>query len=931
MYSKRFDILLGFVGLLLVVAGFYQLYIPREMKVGSGIGLLEIIENTVKTRDGSHLFWVTPLQGSAVKDNQLIFTARGARAQVGLNDGNVIQVNESSLVKIKAQNLEFIEGEVKAKLSGKDLEIHTKGKKLTLKSSDAEVSLYQTGENTIIGVNSGDVDIHDGQKTLKANSSKLVEVENKEIVLKNKLDIDPKPLPNQIFYSKEDKELINFGEYAGSILISSDKTFKKTQLLKGSSTYLGVGQYYWRVKASDSESIIYRFEVKKVEAPKIFRPQNGSLFESEIPVTINLQWEDQELSHILQLKFENGIQEFKVDQGLHQHSIDKAGQYEWRVGTLVPNLADPAWSDWNSFEVLDLRTAIPKELAPAIYEVQTYEVDQEFINFTWNYSREVIVSVWKDNQIILTEKARDHFKWQVPSEGEFVVKVKDAHNPLELWSESSKISVKDLSRLKDVEIQKVELKRPDQEVQFSWQGSGEDYLFELSQTQSFEKIILSKKVKDSQTKVSIPEVGDYYWRSRVLVDGKWKASPPKKVIIQPIPAPQKPKSLPELKVPLNLKKVKATFEVFPSAFANANGFVKITLPDHEEAKSYRLQIFQDKDLQKKIHEKVSSKNEFLWEQAQAGTFYYRYSIIDYWDRESEPSEASLLQVTAQHLTPSTPKKLAISETDKELKITWNKDELSAFTEIQIADNTKFNNPQTVRISNDQYTLKKKPQSYFIRIRSLNDFGKSKWVKEEYKVEEKVAQKVDLEKRNKIFFIYRPSSDSLTFEDGEEGKIDGTTLGAVELRYERLDRFLKVFKADFITGKVFDDESYRQYSIEGSLLYFVKGDKWHWGAGAVAKFWQMPEFKIQEKVKSEDHFNTVVGLHARVARTLGTNKEFVFDQYVYALSVTGFMSELSYRQSFNSFYLFTGAGFEKIKVGDQDRNSIILKVGLGFSF
>ena len=931
MYSRRLDILLGVIGLFLVVAGLYQLYLPKDSANSVGIGLIEMIENTVKTRDGGHLFWMTPGQGSAVKDNQLIFTARGSRARIDLNDGNVIQVNESSLIKVKKTNLEFIEGEVKAKLAGKDLEIQTKGKIITLKSADAEVSLYQTGENTIIGVNAGNVDILDGKKTITANSDKLVEVQNKELVLKNKLTIDPIPSNHKILYTQNNSFDIQFGKYEGEILLSTDPSFEKNQLLKQNFLSLAAGKYYWRVKADDAESLVFQFEIQRVTPPKIFRPQDGVVFYREIPFNLNLQWEDQKLPELLQLKFNDEVVEFKVDSGLHSLNVQKAGLYQWRAGVLLNEKPETVWSGWSTFEVIDLTSAFPQNLTPVHYEVQTYELGEEKVDFKWSYPQEVILSIWKDGKVILTEKARDHFEWKVPSEGEFTVKVKDAQNPLDVWSNPSSISVIDLSLQKNIEIQKIELKRPDQEVHFNWQDSGEDYLFELSQTQSFQEIIISRKVKDHQTKVSIPKVGDYYWRSRTLVDGKWKASSPKKVIIQPVPAPEKPKALPELKVPLRIKEVRSMFNLFPEAYADGRGFVKISLPIAEEAKSYRLEIFQDQVMTKKVYQKISSTPEFVWEEASAGTFYYRYSIIDHWDRESEPSEASVLQVTTEHLTPGAPTQINITENEKELRVSWKSDRLAAFTEVEVADNSQFKNSSIVRVSENHYSFKKKEGTHFVRLRSLNDFGHGRWKKTDYQV--KVISSVPKEKinKNKLFFIYRPSQDKLTFQKGQKGEIDGTNFLSGQMKYEGQGRFLKVLNADFSSGKVFDNESYRNYSLEGSLVYLIKNEKWNWGAGPALKLWQMPQYKVTTKVQGEEKFSTSLGLHARVMRQFGNNHELGIDQYLYALDVSGFMSEFTYRQHLKSLSLISGMGFESIKVQDQKRNSIILKLGIGISF
>ncbi|MFA5583387.1 MAG: fibronectin type III domain-containing protein [Bacteriovoracaceae bacterium] len=930
MHLKRADLLMGLIGLLLVVASSYQLMFSHRDSSKTGIALLEMIQQTVKTRQGSDLFWKTPSQGSAIQDNQLVFTAQGSSAKISFNNGNVIEVSENSLVRVSASNLNLVKGELSTRLSGKDLEIQVGDQTFKLKSDEAQVAIQKAGEKTLIGVVSGKVDVIDqDKKVIEASSTNIVEVGSKEVVVKKRLDITPQPLPMERFYTTRDRFEIIFGDYPGTIHISDSKEFKNPKVYRRGQTF-APGNYYWRVIADSQESLIFNFEIIKDTPPKLFRPLDESVFKLDLPESLNFQWEASEEE--IEIEIYSGerivFHEF-IRGGLFQATIDAEGDYRWRARKKYPDYQDTTWSSWQNFKVFDLKKDIPTNLFPRDYEVQTYDLESEKVEFSWNYPGEVIVSIRHHMGRTKTFKARDRFIWNISDEGEFFVKVKAADNPLDQWSPESRVWVKDLSKEKNLEVYTVELSRPDQDVNFSWSGSEGEYLFELSRSQDFKDIILSKKVRDPGLKVSIPEVGSYFWRSRILSDGKWKVSPPKRIIIKPTPAPEKPKSLPQLKVPLKLRKSTSLFSFIPRAIASEATFVSLKLPKHEEAKFYKLEIYRDENLKELLFTRTSVKNQITWEGARSGKFFYRYSIIDHWGRESEFSEASLLEVTSKHLMPGTPKDLKLTVKEKSVSVNWEKDNLASFYRIEIANNKDFTDPKVINSPENNYEFEVNSGRYFVRVKSFNDFGESKFEEKSFHISFKnnVLEEAD---KNQLFLLYRPSIDNMEFSDGETGKVKGEVLAATELRFERVDKYLSIIKADFVMGKVFEGESYQQYSIEGSLDYLIKNDEWKFSVGPVVKWWSLPIFTIENKVRAKSESQFTLGGHLRLGRNIGDHDIF-FDQYVYATGVKGTLSELSYRRSLERFNLFTGLGFESIDFKDQKKNGLILKLGIGLSF
>ena len=65
---------------------------------------------------------------------------------------------------------------------------------------------------------------------------------------------------------------------------------------------------------------------------------------------------------------------------------------------------------------------------------------------------------------------------------------------------------------------RIELRKPDQQVEFNWDGKeAQKYKFELSEKSNFEKILITKSVNSNQTKVSFPKTVVFFWRAKTEV------------------------------------------------------------------------------------------------------------------------------------------------------------------------------------------------------------------------------------------------------------------------------------------------------------------------------------------------------------------------------------------------------------------------------
>ena len=211
-------------------------------------------------------------------------------------------------------------------------------------------------------------------------------------------------------------------------------------------------------------------------------------------------------------------------------------------------------------------------------------------------------------------------------------------------------TVEDLSAVK---AQRIQLKKPDQAVTFSWKtDSGTTSVFELSKDKNFSEVVKKVESKSDSLTVNIPETSLYYWRSREYkTDRSFEVTEPKKVIIEKSPAPEKPEKLPDMEVPIEELPAQTTLLrmisdwLLPSAYADeVKGVVKLDLPVKEESKGYVVRIYRDSGLTQLILEEQLATKHFEWINVVPGEYYWHYAIIDYWDRKSLFSDPAKLVI-----------------------------------------------------------------------------------------------------------------------------------------------------------------------------------------------------------------------------------------------------------------------------------------------
>lgn len=824
------------------------------------------------------LDWKDALLHEPVSHNQLIYTDSSSSARISLLTGTIIDVEENSLIRIQQDsNLETVDlekGFLNTKLSGRPLRLRLGQKEVVLTSEDALIQISQDGDTGEIGVISGEVEMKDGKKTQKINPSQFVAIQGEEIKLKKISYELLSPKRGEKIYLKENLKKITF-EWSPSEEgeVHLEDSSGKSIALKSQSANLGPGGYRWKVFSESGASLETPFSLISVKSPEILRPRSGEKVQlapkENAPGNLTFQWEETGYPIKLEWTQGAGIESTETDGSSHTINLNSSQTIKWRLRIIYENSQIEEWSDWQIVDVELLEhPQVPEALSPDDVEFQYYKKNDWFVSFTWKSSWESeleIQSASGKTQTIASKMQELRFVPQESGEYKWRIRSRDDFGRLSSWSNWLKFNVKDLSNETITDAQRIQIERPNQEVEFIWEGEGIESVFEISKDPKFKVDVLLRKVEGSSASVNIPEPGVYFWRSRrYLSDGKIEVNEPRKVIIEPNAAPSKPKSLPVMEVPLEWKSVRSGILDFFISSAHADeveGVVKINLPQHSNAKTYIVKILSLDG--KTLLTRDLPSPEFRWERAMPGEYQWQYAIRDYWGRQSEFSDLSRLiirppEVKRALLTrPIRSEEVPHDNVDFEWSIP---DGVAGFT-FEVSENKDFSSilfqsELKAKINTTTLLAEIFPESglYFWRILSRfpdgrvkpSSIGRFQLLKKEISPSSKEGDLFYLSFRRLLGILWTPSIETYSFKDNsKEGEIDGQNLLSTNLYALVFEK--KYFYTGSVSlgrGKVFDGEDYSTAKLSLAGGYLLKLSSIEIGAGVGASYLRTNTYSIQ---------------------------------------------------------------------------------------
>lgn len=973
MTSRKVDYILLCLGVALIFISSYQLFLSRFQNDSSGLSLGTLIQtqSVVKIKNSLALDWRDAYSGSEVSESQLIYTDDEASAEVKFTQGHRVQISENSLIRLatlgKGINVE--RGLIRAKLSGNEpLVIEMNGSELTLKG-DADIQINLQGEKGEIGVISGQVDVEKDGAIEKLNEKTALSLEGDELKKQTISFTLESPWNGSALSTLNERETVNFKwspAIAGKVTLSRSADFKTTTTLEGEGqavSELSPGNYFWKVSDENGASLVSTFTIIKEVPPLVLRPKSGEKIRlSSANPKIFLQWKGKAGESYL-VDWEQAQE--RVQTSGYSATVSGSGPFRWRVK--LDNEARPLaqWSEWQELDVTVVEVpTTPIELMPENLELQSYSKEAQTVELSWKATSpvELVViapngvqnkNILNENSYQLAIKDPGQYRWRVRGIDEFERGSE--------WSEWKSFTLEDLSHEVSAEgFQRVQLKKPDQSVTFNWKAQqGTNTVFELSDGKDFSNVIIKKEVTADEVKVVVPKPGEFYWRSRQYrPDGSFEVSEPKKVIIEPAPAPTKPEKLPDLEVPLEWKETKVENSwldfIISSAHADEfKGVARISLPANEDVKKYVVRIYRDGAGTDLVLEKTIEGQTLEWSDVQPGQYFWQYAVIDFWDRQSPFSDLSLLNVVGT--PPVLPEKVKLrspiraAEVEKtELEFKWTESEKNSSYRLEISDQENFSKILHSETTKDNEAepgkLELSPGLHYWRIISTNETKKEVLsntgrftIKPPLERIVIVDQKAPSKKlfRHRLSLAWAPSSDTFDFEGDDKGKIDGTTMNSVELRGHYFhSRY--IFNADLLrqSGEVFEGEQYLfQRLLLGGTWKKVLGDHL-WGPGLSVGHVSGYAYEVEgTEVTSSSVSGLVYGPHIAAYWTLSAAWEMQTKASYLLGAIPHLEVNLEANRTLKNFYLVMGVSYASrtYEVGEGTQTSMRLSLGIGKEF
>lgn len=910
MNVRRTEI--GFVALaaLMIEVSIYQLFLRPDFDRSANSSWqawLSSLENTAKHRRADDLVWRDLYQGDRLSEGASVFTGQAARAQLSFREGHTLSLSANTLLRLKSNDTNQLlleQGVVQTTLGEKAIELEMNGKKVQLSGAGAQVQIVNNGESTALSVMDGNAQLQEGENKIQVATNEEVSVSANKETTKRKLDFKLlSPDEGAVIWSRE-ASLVGFSwenpnNERVTLEVARDLKFKElvqTQEVIGTQTSLRLvaGTMYWRVRADNGASRLATLNLRQEPELKLLNPEHESIvslpLNSEKTWRITLSWNPTEVksyrvrwkSNSTAGEIETSHYQIPIDFPINEkitwsvEPVDKARPYaraSIEQNFIIQSEPLPTKVEWIKDGPLDIS-----------HGPDSTETDIAWKGDALQYEWQIL-----SNDKVVKDGIQTKRELVFPSliAGDYFVQVRgvDQYGRKGEWSKRLMINWTPFEKRQPIEGQKIVLKRPDQKITFSWSGEGEQ-IFELARDEEFKEIIINQ-TGIGETEIVFPQVGTFFWRARFMdANGKTKYSAPKKVMVEPTPPLATPKAPPSLKKEIEIRfiKPKTTWIdwLIPRAYADSyEKSVTLELPENDTAVGYKVEIYGDEELKNKVFSTATSKTEFEWKGARPGRYWWRYSLVDAWGRETAMSQASELDLVAgEARNPGKPKMLrpirSIQLTDSpEVNFAWTQAERAFDYQLEVSKDEDFEeNLAKEETPNTQIFLKTdnwpRGEEIYWRVIAKHKWGETisntgRFILGTKKVltpeEVKALPWRQAQAYGWLRFGIEPRRLSVELDDREfNGKIEGTVMNSVSLatrlQGKRWSFFGQYFRQ---SGSVFDGEAFSRsdLAIAGERHWRLSENSFIWLGLGVSRISQSNyRLKTPEAVEMDEEVSSL---------------------------------------------------------------------------
>jgi len=560
----------------MALAGYY-LYLDYEQtsspsQEGSQqeiIGEVTFTNNNVKRKLGDSALWEPLEKKSSLFAKDAIRTGSDSYATIKFNDGNLLEVNENSLIVLDKNtdklSVDFKVGDIASRGQQKGLEIKVNDAvvqtdsadlKLTAAADRAAQIVVEKGKATVTGRDKKKVDIGQSQRGALTATGET-SVSQLTVILKSpepRTEIKtPLPEIQQQFMWEVTKPEIT--EERLEISRSARFEEKKTKLYKAHQSLtvpIKQGIQYWRVgwdtgggKYDYSET--RRVIVQTDRSLELVFPENEMQFQFEPGESqIEFRWTSQNkaaTSFILEIAESVDFTKLRASQSIKEGAsswVEKdlgSGNYYWRVKALGEKNKPVAESSIRTFSVKVSLPRLPELESPLADG--TWETARP-VEFKWKVTpkaqtyRILISRDLAQKEVLKTETRKDpvfFYRWKQPTTLFWSVAALDAAGALVGQSEVRKLTISPklassgillVSPKNKSEVIRDKKKEMDPII-FQWKPTRRmpgPYQFLISKDSEFKTAVKKDDITGLSFQLRLNEPGIYYWK--VISHGKAK-------------------------------------------------------------------------------------------------------------------------------------------------------------------------------------------------------------------------------------------------------------------------------------------------------------------------------------------------------------------------------------------------------------------------
>ncbi len=536
---------------------------------GERIGTITFKRRVAQRKYAEEVVWEDLDQKAPLYNYDSIRTSDLSEAVIELDDGTTIGLDENSLILLalsrKGITVDFTRGTISAQRSslaeGDAQELSIRSSEAVVSLDKADVKLSSTGEAGLdVTVTGGTAEVTAGgtSRTLGDDERLVVTAGEEAKVIRRSLKaLAPSPLAT--FVTAAAAATVDFrwealeGEGALVLEIARERTFTRPRRIPApGGGSLGVtlaeGDYYWRIRGTgggDGDySDVRRLSILRDTPVRILAPARGeSLTYVDEPPVVAFRWQGSRFANEYRVDLmKNGATERSFTSSLREVSLDglREGSYTWRVTPMNAAFASYEKSgDESSFMIVRREKARPPQLLfpPDGHRAGsgTLGGGKEFI-FSWSDEdrtgayRFIIARDPDFTDVAFASPAsRNHFPmrdslpparyyWRVAStgeEGEPVFSKPRALVILPPVAVTPGVPVVKAAREAGGGVITAA-------VRFPWRVEGftGDRRLEVARDAGFLDVAAMRKTRDDEAVVEDLAPGVYYWRVRLLGEGR---------------------------------------------------------------------------------------------------------------------------------------------------------------------------------------------------------------------------------------------------------------------------------------------------------------------------------------------------------------------------------------------------------------------------